>query len=146
VAEEVAGHVLLVVGVPGHPLAVGHDGRQVGYGRGTLEAECGPRGPVARQAGRACEGAHRCRSAVEAGAADLGCFEQGDLRAEFAGLEGGGYARWSSPEHQQADLAHHLMMYQVRRGMAITKSDFIPWKPVYQQFAIRTPSCNALST
>jgi hypothetical protein len=35
------------------------------------------------------QGPHRRRAAVEAGAADLACCEQGDLRAQFAGLQGG---------------------------------------------------------
>ena len=78
---EMAGHVLLVVGVAGHPLAVGQHGGKVGHRRRAVEAEGGPGRPVARQAGGAGQRPHRRRAAVQAGAADLARFEQGDLGA-----------------------------------------------------------------
>jgi len=98
VPAQMAGQVLLVMGVTGHPVAVGHHDREVRDRRRAVEAEGGPGGPVARQPGRPSQRPHRRRAAVEAGTADLTCFEQGDLRAELAGLE-----RSSDPGRPPAD-------------------------------------------
>ena len=86
VPPQMAGHVLLAVGVAGHPLAVGQHRRKVRHGRRPAEAERGPGGPVAGQPGGAGQRPHRCRAAVQAGPADLGRFEHGDLGAELAAL------------------------------------------------------------
>ena len=108
VPPEMTSHVLLVVGVPGHPFGVGHDGGKVRHWRRAVEAESGPGGPVARQAGRAGQRPHRRRAPVEAGATDLACFEQGDLRAKLAGLKGGGDPGWPPADHQQAARSAHV--------------------------------------
>ena len=108
---EMAGQVFLVVGVAGHPIGVGHHDRQVGHRPGTFQAENGPRGPVARQPGRAGQGAHRRRPAVEAGAANLPRLEQGDLGAQFTGLQGRGDPGRPAADHQQTgDVAHDLSL------------------------------------
>jgi hypothetical protein len=103
---DMPGHVLLVVGVAGHPLAVGQHGGQVGHGGGTAQAEGGPRRPVAREAGGAGQRADRRRAAVQAGAADLVGFEQGDPRAELAGLQGRGDPGGPAAHNQEAAVSH----------------------------------------
>jgi len=104
---DVAGHVPLVVGVAGHPLAVGHDGRKIWHGWRAVEAERSPQGPIAGQPGGAGQRPHRRRAAVEARAADLACFEHGDVRAKLAGLESGGEAGRSPADHQQVARSAH---------------------------------------
>jgi len=107
VPAQMAGQVLLVMGVTGHPVAVGHHDREVRDRRRAVEAEGGPGGPVARQPGRPRQRPHRRRATVEAGAADLTCFEQGDPRAELAGLEGSGDPGRAPAEDQQGPVRAH---------------------------------------
>ena len=100
--SDMAGQVLLVMGVAGHPLAVGEHGGQVGNGRLAGQAEGCPGGPVTRQPGRARQRPHRRRAGVEAGPANLSRLEQGDPRAEFAGQQGGGDSGRAAADHQHA--------------------------------------------
>ena len=104
---DMPGHVLLVVGVAGHPIAVGQHGGQVGHGGGAAQAEGGPRRPVAGQPGGPGQRADRGRASVEAGSADLVRLEQGDPRAEFAGLQGRGDPGGPAAGHEQADVGAH---------------------------------------
>ena len=104
---EMAGRVFLIAGVAGHPLAVGQQGRQVRHRCGTLQAEGRPRRPVTCEAGSAGQRTNGSRAAIETRAADLARFEQGDVRAEFAGLQGSGDSGWPTAYHEQADLSVH---------------------------------------
>jgi hypothetical protein len=113
---QMAGHVFLVMGVAGHPLAVGQHGGQVGHRGRTLETEGGPRRPVTCQAGGPRQRADRCRAAVQARAAQLPRFEQGDVRAELAGLQGNGGSGWPAADHEQADVSVHQQVQRPGPG------------------------------
>ena len=76
VPADVARDVLLLVGVAGHPLAVGQHRGQVGDRRRAGQAELRPGRPVTGQPGRARQRPYRRRPGVEAGPADLGRLEQ----------------------------------------------------------------------
>src|ERR1039457_7157165 len=88
------------------------------------ETERGPGRPVPRQAGRAGQCSYRCRAAVEAGAADLACFEQGDLCAKLAGLESGGDPGWPAADNQQAAAIAH------RQALEKACGKFPRWRPL----------------
>src|SRR6185437_5549067 len=74
VVAQVAGDVLLVVGVARDPGTVGQDRFEVGDRPGAFQAEALPRGPVPGQPGGPGQGTDRRRPAVQAGPPDLPGF------------------------------------------------------------------------
>ena len=81
------GNALAFIDVRGHPLGVGQGGGDVDLGPWPAQTERLPRAPVPHQACGASQRAHRCRAAVERGAADPAPLDQRDLCAQLGGVQ-----------------------------------------------------------
>ena len=95
-----------IVGVVGHPLGVGQCGRHVHLGPWSAQTERLPRAPVADQSRGPGQRANGRRPAVEGRATDATPLDERDFGSEADGVECGGDAGGSAPDHQHAHVAH----------------------------------------
>ena len=102
---DVVGDALAFMEVAGHPLGVGQGSGEVDLGPWPAQTERFPRAPVPHQARGPSQRAHRCRAAVEGGAADPPPLDERDLCAQFGGVQGGGHTSGAASNDDNAHLA-----------------------------------------
>ena len=102
---DVVGDALAFIEVGGHPLGIGQGGGDVDLGPWPAQTERFPRTPVPHQACGASQRAHRCRAAVEGGAADPPPLDERDLCAQLGGVQGGGNTSGAASDDDNAHLA-----------------------------------------
>ena len=99
------GDALAFIEVAGHPLGVGQGSGEVDLGPWPAQTERFPRAPVPDQARGPSQRAHRCRAAVEGGAADPPPLDERDLCAQLGGVQGGGNTSGAASNDDNAHLA-----------------------------------------
>ena len=102
---DVVGDALAFIEVAGHPLGVGQGSGEVDLGPWPAQTERFPRAPVPHQARGPSQRAHRCRAAVEGGAADPPPLDERDLCAQLGGVQGGGNTGGAASDDDNAHLA-----------------------------------------
>ena len=102
---DVVSDALAFIEVAGHPLGVGQGSGDVDLGPWPAQAERFPRAPVPHQACGPSQRAHRCRAAVESGAADPPPLDERDLCAQFGGVQGGRNTSRAASNDDNAHLA-----------------------------------------
>ena len=109
---DVVGDVLPLVRVAGHALRVGQRRGEVHLRPRPAQTERLPRAPVAHEARRPGQCAHRRRPLVEARAAHPPPLDERDLGPQLGGVERGGYSRGPASDHEDA----HCPLPSRRRG------------------------------
>ena len=102
---DMVGDALAFIEVAGHPLGVGQGSGEVDLGPWPAQTERFPRAPVPHQARGPSQRAHRCRAAVEGGAADPPPLDERDLCAQLGGVQGGGNTSGAASNDDNAHLA-----------------------------------------